>query len=145
MEMNMLPPGGAGEPREPETVCGCVNSAQSDPGLVTRVGVGAGGLTASLLVAQGLGPRGARVSASEIRAWALQCLEPDSRSRQTRLSVPQLPCPGSGHEKMHLRMHSTKGHLLDACHVLGAVLSPSGLLDQGRESDNKEVSELKIN
>lgn len=41
----MLPPGGgAGEPREPETVCGCVNSAQSDPGLVTQVVRGGGEL-----------------------------------------------------------------------------------------------------
>ena len=47
----MLPPGGGtGEPKEPETVCGCVNSAQSDPDLVTKVGGmgGGGGLTPSL-------------------------------------------------------------------------------------------------
>lgn len=51
METNMLPPGGGtGEPKEPETACGCVNSAQSDPGLVTEVGGmgGGGGLTPSL-------------------------------------------------------------------------------------------------
>lgn len=57
METNMLPPGGAGEPREPETVCGCVNSAQSDPGLVTQVMRGGGDLTPSLLLPPPLSPQ----------------------------------------------------------------------------------------
>lgn len=61
METNMLPPGGGtGEPKEPETACGRVNSAQSDPGLVTEAGgMGGGGLARSpLLSAHGLGPWG---------------------------------------------------------------------------------------
>lgn len=51
------------EPREPETVCGCVNSAQSDPGLVTQVGGGAGG---------GVNPFTAASRSSLLTIWFLK-------------------------------------------------------------------------
>lgn len=113
MEMNMLPPGGGtGEPKEPETACGRVNSAQSDPGLVTEAGgMGGGGLAPSLSLSPplcswsgSLGNTG--VSAPELTVVSSKCLKPDSPSRQTHLSMPQLPHPENLCEMMDSFKHS---------------------------------------